>query len=203
VQGIQCARATARERSSHPSRNKVGLVSLWWPEGPKIQCTRDSKISFTGRLQSFHQGFRYLRWVLHPDCTCSFLYVLLVIDLLQGELEHRRVKKYYQRTNKNKTFVQQIGRQERRDAILRRISERVASSSNHSKSKRARRRRRRRRVRKANEEDDTLPRALPTLRYQMSHETRHAIRLSDWLQQHENDIAATVCISCCLFCLDS
>jgi hypothetical protein len=126
-------------------------------------------------------------------------YLLLI--LLQGELEHRRVKKYYQRTNKNKTFVQQIGRQERRDAILRRISERVTSSSSHAKLKRTRRRRHR--TRKTNEEDDALPQASPTLRYQMSHETRHGIRLSDWLLEHENDIAATACVSCHLLCLDN
>jgi hypothetical protein len=44
--------------------------------------------------------------------------------LPQGELEHRRVKRFYRRTNKAK-FVTQVAKHERREALLRTIETRV------------------------------------------------------------------------------
>ena len=43
----------------------------------------------------------------------------------QGELEHRRVKHFYARTNKTKTYVTQISKHQRRSYILCRIFNRV------------------------------------------------------------------------------
>jgi sRNA-binding protein len=50
------------------------------------------------------------------------------LPLTQGELEHRRSKARYKRTDK-KTFVKQLARMERRESRLRRIRERFSSDS--------------------------------------------------------------------------
>ncbi|KDR65796.1 hypothetical protein GALMADRAFT_1362616 [Galerina marginata CBS 339.88] len=42
-----------------------------------------------------------------------------------GELEHKKVKIFYARTNKGRTFERQISRHQRRERILRRIASRV------------------------------------------------------------------------------
>ena len=48
------------------------------------------------------------------------LYLLLVLIKTKGELEHRRVKRFYARTNKNNA-VRQMTRLERREKALRRL----------------------------------------------------------------------------------
>jgi hypothetical protein len=39
----------------------------------------------------------------------------------QGELEHRRIKRYFKRTNKGRTFINQMARHSRREAMIREI----------------------------------------------------------------------------------
>lgn len=54
--------------------------------------------------------------------------LLTLFQPFQGELEHRRVKRFYARTNKN-AYVRQIARQERRERLLRGIEKRMRSAS--------------------------------------------------------------------------
>jgi hypothetical protein len=52
----------------------------------------------------------------------KYKYSLIELKLEKGELEHRRVKKFYARTNKN-VAVRQMTRLERREDALRRIQQ--------------------------------------------------------------------------------
>jgi hypothetical protein len=51
----------------------------------------------------------------------------LNLKLEKGELEHRRVKKFYARTNKNDA-IRQMTRLERREDALRRIQQKKAEA---------------------------------------------------------------------------
>jgi hypothetical protein len=54
---------------------------------------------------------------------------LLTLKNGQGELEHRRIKRFYARTNKNKTFVSQITKHVRCERVLRKVSQRVETDA--------------------------------------------------------------------------
>ena len=59
----------------------------------------------------------------------KYKYLLRLIELTKlekGELEHRRVKKFYARTNKN-VAVRQMTQIERRENALRRIQRKTAA----------------------------------------------------------------------------
>jgi len=64
------------------------------------------------------------------------LYVVVYIShfvfinyLSQGELEHRRLKRFYVRTNKGRKFERQISRHQRRERLLRTIAHQVEQSA--------------------------------------------------------------------------
>ena len=108
----------------------------------------------------------------------------------QGELEHRRVKRFYARTNKRKTFTQQIAKQQRRERILRLIQERSNKTKNNVQSTA---------VPKPFEdiqspapsvpfeESDPLPKTFPELRYHMSNTTRLKDNIFRWVDFHEQN----------------
>ncbi|KAF8148264.1 hypothetical protein B0H34DRAFT_668986, partial [Crassisporium funariophilum] len=109
-----------------------------------------------------------------------------------GELEHRRVKRFYARTNKNKSFTQQITRQQRRERILRKIAERerkqknaaAASSSQppppaHSRG-----------IQSPSpsvpfEETDALPKTQPDVHHHISNSVRQRENIFKWVDYHE------------------
>ncbi|TCD66065.1 hypothetical protein EIP91_001873 [Steccherinum ochraceum] len=64
----------------------------------------------TYKLHSLGDYLRYILWLGPSDNYSTQL----------GELEHRRVKRFYARTNRNK-YVRQIAQQQRREEILRKI----------------------------------------------------------------------------------
>ncbi|TCD64617.1 hypothetical protein EIP91_003851 [Steccherinum ochraceum] len=104
-----------------------------------------------------------------------------------GELEHRRVKRWYARTNK-KEFTRQIARQQRRAQILERIRRRSAehrerhgmlsqsssSGTSHNVSL---------------AEDEHLPPAPPDVHYRMAQGNRFPLNLTAFLSDNYGDPA--------------
>ena len=119
-------------------------------------------------------------------------------DTYQGELEHRRVKRFYARTNKNKAFTRQITRQQRRERIIRKIRERlkkqddinaarlskdaevpdlpVNSEGIHSPSPAV-----------PFEESDALPQTTPEVHHHISNSTRQKENIFKWVDYHERN----------------
>ena len=128
--------------------------------------------------------------------------------LKKGELEHRRVKRFYARTNKTKTFVTQIAKHLRRERVLRKISQRA-------------------RIKAANntrtpcppssgtgtlklppepqvqanvgqhsipfEQSDPLPLTPPEVHHHISNTQQFYENIPQWLDLHEGDLALIVC----------
>jgi len=121
---------------------------------------------------------------------------------LKGELEHKRVKRFYARTNKTKTFVTQIAKHLRRERILRKIFQRVkhqAAEKNPLSSNVA-----------ANsssslpshqpqapsipfEQSDPLPLTPPELHHHISNTQQFYENIPWWLDLHDGDVALIVC----------
>ncbi|KAH9954823.1 hypothetical protein BGW80DRAFT_390490, partial [Lactifluus volemus] len=72
-----------------------------------------------------------------------------------GELEHRRVKRFYARTNKNKNFTQQVAQHQRRERILKNMQAHMGSSTHHAMAA-------------TDEDDEIFAYALPTDHYHIS-----------------------------------
>ncbi|KAF8193727.1 hypothetical protein BJ912DRAFT_901526 [Pholiota molesta] len=106
-----------------------------------------------------------------------------------GELEHRRVKRFYPRSHKGK-FTIGIAKHTRRERILHNLG-------TYQKRPAKRRRLNNKRMSNANgiiipfNEVEKMPTHSPYDHYEMSHETRHALTLSTWLGDNSDDPALT------------
>ncbi|THV02869.1 hypothetical protein K435DRAFT_962835 [Dendrothele bispora CBS 962.96] len=96
-------------------------------------------------------------------------------DTKIGEQEHKRVKLYYSKTNKNK-HAGQIARQERRIRCLRRMRERHSSSN-------------RTRLTVSAWEEERLPFTDPDARYHMASGKRYFLDLTSFIHDHRKDPA--------------
>ncbi|KAJ3816999.1 hypothetical protein F5880DRAFT_1618699 [Lentinula raphanica] len=101
-----------------------------------------------------------------------------------GELEHRRVKRLYIRTNKiNFTF--QIARHEQRRRVLKKLLHRKHATNNQGHATRS----------KASQpslafaDSDPLPFTDPLSRYHISSSTRFPVNLTTWLGDLQDDLA--------------
>ncbi|THH19110.1 hypothetical protein EW146_g1980 [Bondarzewia mesenterica] len=104
-----------------------------------------------------------------------------------GELEHRRVKRFYARTNKNQ-FQMQVTKHERRERLLEQIRRRSesfhnqgASSSSPVPTIRA--------AALRFEDADPLPHTSPRVHYHVSESTKHFENVTLWVRQNLNDPA--------------
>ena len=100
----------------------------------------------------------------------------------QGELEHRRVKRYYPRVHKGQ-FVKGIAKQTRRERILNILTNPtplMSAAGNPSLPF---------------SQDESMPQAPSDKAYQMSTEIRHKLDISCYLGDHEDDPALTVGLS--------
>ena len=93
-------------------------------------------------------------------------------DVLQGELEHRRVKRFYKTTNKVK-FTEGIAKRQQRERILHKMS-----LLDPSRTKR----------------DDVLPPTPPEAHYHMSAHTKSYSDLLAWFGERSEDPAYKVII---------
>lgn len=109
--------------------------------------------------------------------------------LFQGELEHRRVKRFYARTNKRKTFGRQIAKQQRRERLLKQIREQWKekeklqtkatqpdSETLHSPAPNV-----------SFENSDPLPKMLPEVHHHISNTTRLKENIFRWVDFHEQN----------------
>ena len=109
--------------------------------------------------------------------------------LFQGELEHRRVKRFYARTNKRKNFGLQIAKHQRRERLLKQIRERwkdreelqtkaarLDSETLHSPAPNV-----------PFEDSDPLPKTLPEVHYHISNTTRLNDNVFRWVDFHEQN----------------
>lgn len=99
----------------------------------------------------------------------------------QGKLEHRRVKRFYARTNKV-SFVHQIAKQQHRVEILCQIHRQHELSSQTSKST----------ATLGFAEEEPLGRSNPNAHYEISQSIRYLIDLTAWLSEHRGDPATSV-----------
>ncbi|THH07280.1 hypothetical protein EW146_g9368 [Bondarzewia mesenterica] len=104
-----------------------------------------------------------------------------------GELEHRRVKRFYARTNKNQ-FQMQVTKHERRERLLEQIHRRSESFHNQGASSsspvpiiQA--------AALRFEDADPLPHTSPHVHYHVSESTKHFENVTLWVRQNPNDPA--------------
>lgn len=112
-----------------------------------------------------------------------FIEILTTYLNIQGEVEHKRVKKFYPRTQKRK-YTQGIAKQQRRERLLHLISQIDPYSSKpvgHSESKLA-------------QVSKDLPPVSPYEHHQMSTATEQKINIIQWLDDNQDDPALKVTI---------
>jgi hypothetical protein len=107
----------------------------------------------------------------------------------QGELEHRRIKRFYPRTSKV-GLTQQIAKHQRRERLLHNLSKpsRATTKNNPMASV-------------GFQESDPLPYTSPTAHHHISNSNRHHNDLTAWLGTHSGDPALAVryFFNCSLF----
>jgi hypothetical protein len=129
----------------------------------------------------------------------------LELTILQGEHQHRKVKRFWVRTNQRSGYAGRIGVQHLRDhrlnRIKRKLAERLAAgTTTQSEEESARvaaellksgKRTTRRRARRGMLTED-LEDTSPEQPYHMSHQTRNPISLDTFDRKHLGDPAAKV-----------
>ena len=106
----------------------------------------------------------------------------------KGELEHRRVKRFYARTNKTKTFVTQISKHFRRERILRKISQRAEKEAANNNSF----------LPGSGDTtsdlllSDPLPLTPPEAHHHISNTQQFYENIPRWLDEHDGDLALIV-----------
>ena len=108
--------------------------------------------------------------------------------VLQSEQEHRRVKVYYARTNKNK-FTRQCTRLELRERVLRSIR---AKEKGHNEQMEPDRNDSTKDTRLSFEQADPLPQTSPQDHTQISRSMRHRVDLRQFVTERRNDPAFRV-----------
>lgn len=99
----------------------------------------------------------------------------------QGELEHRRVKRFYPRTNKV-GLTQQIAKHQRRERLLHNLSKSSQAATKNNPAAVV-----------GFQESDPLPYTSPTAHHHISNSNHHHHDLTAWLRTHSSDPALTVC----------
>lgn len=117
----------------------------------------------------------------------------------QGELEHRRVKRFYARTNKLRQFTRQITKHQRRERILHNIKLRYqqtkasATATNPPNTyppptpevnKKT--------AAVPFEESESLPGTIPSVHYHMPESTKFYENITKFLTENANDAATEV-----------
>jgi len=106
---------------------------------------------------------------------------------MQGELEHRRVKRFYSRTNKN-NVGSQIAKHERRERLLRAISRRREGSADNLSAPEPEASR----VSLNFDVSEALPPTPPSQHHHISEERKHHLNIPTWLKENEGDLAVQV-----------
>jgi hypothetical protein len=120
----------------------------------------------------------------------------MLTSINQGELEHRRLKRFYPRVHKGQ-FTRGITKQQHRERILSRLRELAPQPSSSTEKKRIYDD-----MHAGNSEEggpsvsfedaESLTPTSPSSHHQISREVRHKINLPAWLGNNEDDPALEV-----------
>ena len=119
--------------------------------------------------------------------------------ILQSEREHRRLKTYYARTNKNK-FTRQCAHHERRERILRGIRSKEKEWMEHEQVERGNHIDGAKEAHLSFEQADPLPQTLPHDHVHISKSKKHCVDLRQFVNERRNDPAFHVSFirpTCC------
>ena len=115
------------------------------------------------------------RFILYANGIFLFFNLLCHLTIVvQGELEHRRVKQFYARTNRQ-GFERQISRHERRTAKLQIIKKKLADNK------------------LVDDNDEDLPQSDPSEHYHISKSCKVHFDITKWLVDNKEDQAVKVC----------
>ncbi|KAF5355377.1 hypothetical protein D9757_014596 [Collybiopsis confluens] len=172
--------AGAREQRRAKQQERQGAGN----KGKEVsQKKADKTKTFSLSTYKVHAIGSYTRFISLFGTTDSY-------STQVGELEHRRIKRFYSRTNKVFRYVRQVTNQERRVRIVKSIERRLedqqkskAAEAENSKIQDS-----------SNpcipfEHEDPLPIADPTSHYQVSMTRSHRLPIMPWLDKHEDDRA--------------
>ncbi|KAG2336702.1 hypothetical protein BDR05DRAFT_896368 [Suillus weaverae] len=162
----------------------------------KQQPQRPSKHrKFNMRTYKLHALGDYVNTIRRFGTTDNFTTQL-------GELEHRRVKRFYQRVSKCQ-YVSGIVKQQRRERILFRMRTRIPEDKSKKKKKTAALHNREVQTRRhiatdatempflRFEDSERLPHTDPRVHYHISNGARHFLSISQWLRKNDGDPAFT------------
>ncbi|KAF5378621.1 hypothetical protein D9757_009547 [Collybiopsis confluens] len=172
--------AGARERRRAKQQERQGAGN----KGKEVsQKKADKTKMFSLSTYKVHAIGSYTRFISLFGTTDSY-------STQVGELEHRRIKRFYSRTNKVFRYVRQVTNQERRVRIVKSIERRLedqqkskAAEAENSKIQDSSN------PRIPFEHEDPLPIADPTSHYQVSMTRSHRLPIMPWLDKHEDDLA--------------
>jgi hypothetical protein len=119
--------------------------------------------------------------------TCK---ITLLPTSIQGELQHKMIKRRFTRTNKHR-FTSQLAAAEVRERVMRRIAQRLAACGKLSQIK-ARRIRPRKRAHTENSGDDGEESLDTSTRYVIADSTREGENIVEWAQTNCADVATRV-----------
>ena len=128
--------------------------------------------------------------VFHAKQTKSCKFKLLTISI-QGELEHKIIKRRFGRTNKRR-HTSQLTSAEIRERVLRRVARRLAAQAKRSQIM-GHRTRRRKRVQAESDEEDMVD-SPDTARYDIASSTRNWENILEWVHTNHTDVATKVSI---------
>ncbi|XP_006454215.1 hypothetical protein AGABI2DRAFT_62391 [Agaricus bisporus var. bisporus H97] len=181
------------ELGEHLRKFRDGTCSHYYTEElPRQEATRGhqkAKLVGASSLPGKDRGFRSFNlstYKLHAlgDYAAS-IWLFGTSDGFStqiGELEHRRVKKFYVRTNKRSGFVLQITKHERREQLLRQMEEADRASQPRPKQKGNT-------IHLPFAASEPLAPTQPNAHYDMSRSRSFPINVTSWLGQNTGDPA--------------
>jgi CRP-like cAMP-binding protein len=110
---------------------------------------------------------------------------------IQGELQHKFIKRRFARTNKRR-FTKQLAASEVRERLLRRVAQRLAAHRRHSEIRSHQPARHRKRAHTEISEEDGEEAHSTIARYVIANTTREGENVLEWVHTNRTDIAAKV-----------
>ncbi|TBU21594.1 hypothetical protein BD311DRAFT_678015 [Dichomitus squalens] len=165
-------------------RRKARRATASGPNGPNVRVSAKVKKFSVLNTPKYHRLGDYARSIAELGTSDNW-------STQAGEFEHRRVKQFYRRTNKNRTFGRQIALEVRRANIINRIAQAQGEAvrPRHKRRKQKARATRGRRLHLRFDDSQPLPQTLPDQHYHISNDKRYPVKLEDFLYENEGDPA--------------
>lgn len=183
-QGKGKARAQTTTKAAAPGGAQTKLLNL-------ITYKFHSLGDYVRSIQTFGTVDSYSTQTVSPSRKYLTQLSFTNFRCVQGELEHRRVKKYYARTNKVR-FIRQIVRLESRERALERRRRQMQQLDDRQAAKRQKTKKRRNASTVALEESEILGETPPDVHHHISHSRNFPVPIYRWLHEDGSDIAMKV-----------